>query len=434
MLQRLSVKFSEQSAFVKNVSLLTGATFFSQALGALTLPLLTRVYSPTDFGVFAIYSSILGIFAVIACLRYDLAISIVSEDSDAANLTLLSILVAIIASIVFFLFAEPLHRYSTLLLKSNSNLNFKYFWAVASAMFLVGASSAVQAWTARRGRYSSISVGRMSQAIGGAIVNISFGFAKPSPQGLIYGHMAYSGLGIAGLARNIFRFDREYFIGTTTFSILKVAKKNWRLPIFSVPEALFNAASWHAPVLLMISHVSTSELGQLMLATRVVGLPMTLIGASVSQVYLAEAPSRLKNGDLRLFARKTVLSLAKVGFLPLLMVALISPFAFPYLFGVTWQRAGMIMLWIVPWYMMQFICTPVASTLHILNEFRLAMLLQFVGLIVRVGFVLFAILGPVEWAIEFYATSGVFVYALQLFYIDRKLSQKMNITQFGASI
>jgi O-antigen/teichoic acid export membrane protein len=45
-----------------------------QAITVLVSPILTRLYTPEDFGVFGVYASILGIVTVVASLRYEYAL------------------------------------------------------------------------------------------------------------------------------------------------------------------------------------------------------------------------------------------------------------------------------------------------------------------------------------------------------------------------
>ncbi|MGQ9623675.1 MAG: lipopolysaccharide biosynthesis protein, partial [Candidatus Caldatribacteriaceae bacterium] len=72
--------------FGRSVLLLAGGTALGQAVTVLVSPILTRLYSPEDFGVFGVYASLLGIVAVIASLRYEYAIPLPEEDETAANI------------------------------------------------------------------------------------------------------------------------------------------------------------------------------------------------------------------------------------------------------------------------------------------------------------------------------------------------------------
>jgi O-antigen/teichoic acid export membrane protein len=62
--------------FARNVAVVTAASALGQGLLIVSAPLLTRLYTPADFGVLAVYGSIVSLVAVVAALRYELAIAL----------------------------------------------------------------------------------------------------------------------------------------------------------------------------------------------------------------------------------------------------------------------------------------------------------------------------------------------------------------------
>jgi len=89
----LRTKFQSlnRGGFVRSVGVLVGGTAFAQALTVLALPLVTRLYTPFDFSVLAVFVSILSIISVAACLRLEIAIPLPESDEDAANLLALAL-------------------------------------------------------------------------------------------------------------------------------------------------------------------------------------------------------------------------------------------------------------------------------------------------------------------------------------------------------
>ena len=88
--------------FNKNVlTLLTGTTV-AQAIPVAISPILTRIYTPEDFGLFAIFIAMTAIFGSIVNARYDLAIMLPKKNEDAINLFALGFLITTIISSFFF--------------------------------------------------------------------------------------------------------------------------------------------------------------------------------------------------------------------------------------------------------------------------------------------------------------------------------------------
>ena len=68
--------------------MLTG-TAAGQLVSILLSPVLTRLYSPQQFGVLSVYTALLTILVVIASLRYELTVPMAASDEDAINLVAL---------------------------------------------------------------------------------------------------------------------------------------------------------------------------------------------------------------------------------------------------------------------------------------------------------------------------------------------------------
>ena len=81
LLDKVNAKLNAQGGFLKSISVLVGGTIFAQAITVLSLPILTRLYNPLDFSIFAIYTSLLAVLSAISCLRFEVAIPI-SRDEE----------------------------------------------------------------------------------------------------------------------------------------------------------------------------------------------------------------------------------------------------------------------------------------------------------------------------------------------------------------
>lgn len=419
---KLLARILPKGAFARNVGLLVSGTAFAQGLAVLALPFLTRLYSPEDFSLLAVYVAIIGIGTVVSCLRYNIAIPIPESDTDAIALLIVSLLVATAASLVMalpVLFA-PI---STAKFLGQPGLE-TYLWMVPVGIFVASAYNALQFWTSRQGRFGLITRTRIERALGGVGTQVAFGMTTPSAFGLLFGHMIYGGLGVIGLLRDIGRHDRSSLGSISRTRLLQQASRYRQFPIWSTPEALFNTAGVQVPVLLIAAAAAGPEAGFLMLAMRVMGLPMGIVGQSVAQVYLAEAPRRLRADDLSQFTRRTMMKLLIRGAPPIVAIGLLSPFAFPYVFGTEWARAGVIVAWMTPWFVLQFVTSPVSMMLHVTGRTMLAMVLQALGLALRVGpLVVHAYLDPALLPEIFAISSAVFysVYLLVLLKIIPKI-------------
>lgn len=397
-----------QGSFLRNVSILTGGTIFAQGLMVLALPVLTRLYTPDDFNLLAVYVSTLGMVTTVSCLRYNIAIPLPEDDADGMALLALSIIAALGIS---FLCALPvlLVPEASAVVLGQPGLA-PYLWMIPIGILIASLYNALQYWASRKKRFGLVTKTRITRAVGGVGTQLGIGVYSGSSFGLIFGQMLAEGLGIAGILRDLFRNDRKFFNELTLVRIRNLAIEYIKFPFISSPEALFNSASTHLPIILIASSVGGSEGAFLFLTMRVMGIPMRLIGTSVSQVFFVEAPTNFRAGTLAEFTDRTTRTLFKVGAPPLLLIGLVSPFAFSFVFGEEWSRAGTLVAWLTPWFLLQFITSPVSVVLQVTKHLNVALWLQVFGMGTRVGLVWFGLAYLPDFVSEIFAISGVLYY------------------------
>lgn len=399
---------------VRGVGVLVGGTTVAQALAVLALPLITRLYTPDDFSLLAVYSSLLGIIAALACLRLEIAIPIPESDEDAASLLRLALasatLVALSTGFALVAFGEDLVKFI-------QRPEFRpYLWLLPIGVWLSGTYAALQYWSSRTKRFPAIARTRVAQAIGGVCVQTGFGLTSAGPLGLLLGQVVSSGAGIAGLAGSVIRRDREALRTIGLRRMLSTLRKYDRFPRYSTLEAFADTGGTQIPIIIIAAAAAGPEAGLVLLATRVMSAPMGLIGGAVSQVYLSTAPAESRAGRLGHFTTRIIGGLLKAGVGPLLFAGIVSPFAFSLIFGEQWRRAGEIVTYMTPWFVMRFVTSPVSMALHVLDHQVVACFLQIFGLLLRVGAVVMAAYFAEAQLVEIYAASE-FVYYLVYFLV-----------------
>ncbi|MCL2590288.1 MAG: oligosaccharide flippase family protein [Betaproteobacteria bacterium] len=413
MLSQLRIALNRllpQNSFVRKVGVLAGGTTAAQAIAVLALPLLTRVYAPSDFGVLAIYTAIVSIVATIACLRLEIAIPLPEKDQDAANLLMLALLSAAAFGVMALLLAMTMPGAIAKLVGAPALE--PYLWLVPFGIWTMASYTAIQYWATRKHQFSAIARSRLTQVVGGTGTQLLCGVGSVGPIGLLFGQMINNSAGIWNLARLAWGNDRCALKAVNRHDLKRQFTIHNRFPKYSTLESLANVAGHQVPILLIAAHAGSKESGFLILAMQIISAPMGLLGASIAQVFLAHASEHLKRGDLPQFTAHNVAGLAKVGILPLVLVGMVAPTLFPLVFGADWGRAGELLAWMTPWYIMQFITSPVSMVLHVKNQQKTAMMLQLLGCAMRVGMVVLVGWLDSRYIVEFYALSGMVFYAI----------------------
>lgn len=412
LLDKVNAKLNTKEGFLKSISVLVGGTVFAQGVVVLSLPILTRLYSPSEFSIFAVYASLLGVLSTISCLRFELAIPISNKDREAVSLVLLALISNVITSILITFFICLFYNEILIILKIEAFSQL--IWLIPVGMFFSGLYITFQYWATRNKKFTAIAQTKVLQSVSGVLTQIIMGITGFSVIGLILGQIVKISAGLYGLIWGFWQ-DANKYVKEIKFEFLKISFIKYdQYPKYSTLEALANSSAIHLPVILIAAFSTGSDAGYLMLAMQVMMIPMQLIGNAISQVYLGHAPEKYKVGELTHYTKKCVFQLVKIGIIPLAIISLVAPFVFPYVFGGEWKRAGDMMLWMLPWFVMQLIVSPISMSLYIIDKPKLALILQMFGLVFRVGGLLLISIYYQKYMFEYYAISGFIFYSIYL--------------------
>lgn len=414
LLVKINNKLNAQGGFLKAVSILVGGTAFAQFIGLISLPILTRLYSPEEFSLFAIYTSLLIILSVASCLRFEIAVPLPKDDNEAIYLVLLALISNFLISIFIFFIIWLFHTEIIALLKQP---NFSILiWLVPIGVFFSGIYNTLQYWVTRKKEFTIVAKTRIFQSISGASLQVFFGLVGASTVGLILGQIIKTSAGIFRLIKSFWNESSQTVRGVNFNQLKRVYIKNEKFPKYSTLESLANSLGIQLPVIIIATFSIGAEAGYLMLAMQVMTIPMGFIGGAVGQVYLAHAPEKYQNRELSKYTYQCIFQLMKIGILPLVLICIIAPVVIPFVFGSVWQRTGDMMLWMLPWFITQLLVSPVSMSLNIIGRQRISLILQVLGLCIRCGGLWLLSLFAMDYMFEYYAISG-FVFYVIYFYV-----------------
>lgn len=355
-------KLLPKSEFSKNVLTLMTGTTIAQAIPVAISPILTRLYTPEDFGVFALYTSVASIVSLIATGRYELAIMLPKKNEDAANVVILSLIITFITSILILIVVYFFNSAIAKLLRNNDIASWLYL--VPLTVLFSGIYQSLNYWVNRKKQYSILAKSRVIRSSGIAATNISLGVTQAGCGGLILGSTVGQAVGSIALLKNSMDILKYKIYFAKMFACAKRFKK---MPIFNLPNALIDGIRMSGINILISFFFSSVLLGQFSLAWRVIQSPASLIGSSVAQV-IFERFSKAKKDDLtrlifKYLSRSTVFS-----FPIFLSIYLFSPTVFSFVFGTNWKIAGDVTSALSPWLFLNFITSPLSTIFIVINR------------------------------------------------------------------
>ena len=354
--------------FARSVTLLAGGTALGQAITVLVSPILTRLYTPEDFGVFGVYASILGIVTVVASLRYEYALPLPEDDETAANILVLCFILLFGMTTLSWFVIYGLG--GQIVTWANVPGLKPYLWLIPLGMFGAGTYQILNYWAVRKRDFPRIAQTRLSRGVARAALQVGVGFAHSGPLGLLLGQLAGETAGSTSLGLAAWRKDRAPFKAISLQGIRLAGARYKRFPLFSSWGSLLDALGGNMPQLLFAAFYGPEVAGWFALGQRVIAAPLNIVVDSVAQVYFGEA-ARLSRSDPKAMRRlffKLTGRLALVGGLPLVMICALAPWFFAIVFGPGWGTAGRYVQILGPMFAVRLAVVPVSQTLNILEQ------------------------------------------------------------------
>ncbi len=354
-------KLKPKSEFSRNVLTLMTGTTIAQAIPIAISPILTRIYTPEDFGVFALFVAIASIFGSIANGRYELAIMLPKKDEDAINIFALGFIITVSISLILLILVILFHDYFVTLLNNESIGIWLYF--VPIAVFFIGLYNILNYFNNRKKYYKDIANATIIKSIITAVIQLSVGFLKGGASGLISGQLISQMFANMRLFKNIIK-DKFLISKISKVKIIALAKRYKNFPKFSMWGILANTLSRHLINILVASFYSVTTLGFYSLVQRILGMPSALIGGSIGQVFFQQATKeKQETGKAIKTFNSTVKKLIIIGIPSFGILFFIVEDVFALIFGEEWRIAGMYAQIIVPLFFIRFI----SSTVSIIN-------------------------------------------------------------------
>ena len=371
LIQRLKPK----SEFSRNVLTLMTGTTIAQAIPIAISPILTRIYTPEDFGVFALFIAITAIFGTIANARYELAIMLPKKDEDAINIFALGFIITCFISLILLILVVIFNSYFTKLLGKEEISFWLYFMPIT--VFFSGLFNILNYFNNRKKNYKDLRNATILKSIILAIIQLSVGFVKAGASGLISGSIVSNMFANMKLARNILK-NKILISKISKVKIIALAKRYKDFPKHSMISSLFDNLSLQLPSLIIPKIFTYSISGYFFFANRIVNLPVSLISASIAQVYLQKI-SENKNKGIETFSIfiNTIKKLFSIA-LPITVIGcIISPYIFTLLFGEEWRISGEIAQYLFLIFLIRFCVSPMSASFIPAMELKKAAFWQY---------------------------------------------------------
>lgn len=378
---RIGAFVGRRSDFAINTAKLSSGTILRFVIAFGTIPIVTRLYAPEDFGDLQLLLSIIATFAGVSTLKYDTAMVLPEERSESERVAVLCLVVVGLLALLlgalllgfgdwfFGLFdAERLQPWA----------GFVVLGFVASGLLRTGHYTLI----ARR-RFGGLAKNHVLQVSTTQGTYVGLGLWQPSFLGLFAGQVAGQAVAIVhALWQAPYRLA-----GVRAGQLWALARRYRKFPMVNTPGVFVNSLAYEMPVFLLARYFDADVVGFYMLTERLLNQPTTLIGEAVAKVYLQEAASARHRGtgELRALFRRTARRLFLVGSPFALCVVLAAPPVVEIALGESYRQVGVMMQILVLGRFLGFVVTPLVTTFSVVNRQEISMVLMGISAASRFG-------------------------------------------------
>jgi len=374
---------AEKRSFLGDVLKLVWGTGSAQVLGILAALFTARLFTPSAFGVAALFASISSLAIITSTLRYELAIMLPKHDEESANAVGVSVLFVLLISTAIGGLAWASGDMLPRLLKA-PDLHH-YLWLLPVNVFFGGLFSVLNHWNSRRKCFTRLMVAQIVNAACTAGAQVGLGLAGRNTGGYL---IAAAILGLATstsmMALLTWRDNGRLFVDSVRWNGVVAALKRYRrFPKYSTAKALLDVVAWQMPVWFLSSGFSTTVVGRYALGAKLMHMPMNLIGNNVAIVFFQRAARAKHEGRLEQAVESSFRCLAVLSLFPCLLVALTGRDLFVVAFGRTWAEAGVYAQILSVWICVWFVSSPLGKLLDVLEKQALHLRLSVLNVVTR---------------------------------------------------
>ncbi len=361
-------KLKPQSEFARNVLTLMTGTMIAQVLPIAVSPILTRVYSPQEFGVMAFYMAVSGVISIVATARYELAIVLPKSEECAINVVALSMVITAGMSLFVLLFFLSFSSYIVRFFGKPEISHLLYF--LPFSILFNGVYQSLNYWANRKKQYRRMATSRVIQSIGGAGMQLTIGLSGGlGSSGLIIGSLTGQILATLLLARLTFREDRSLLNLITSSKVKEMALQYINHPKYLIITHGISAVYEQIPVLFISKFFSLADAGHFTLAFRMVNMPSALIANSVGDVFRQRATEDFhKYGRFDEVFKKTVTKIAFLGLPFFFIFFFFAEDIITLVFSEKWKFAGQYAKILAVSAYFGFVFTPIDKSALIRNK------------------------------------------------------------------
>jgi len=325
---------------LKSILTVGAGGIIAQVLTVVTMPMLTRLYSPFAFAGWALFMSVAVIFASVATLRYELAVVLPETDEEGLNVLAASLLASLAVAFLAVLFVPAIGPW--LLGEWLSAELQGWLWWLPVYVSACGVYTAGAYWLVRTEAFTWYAVSQMALPLCTLIGQFTAALLGPdNSSGLIVGSLAGQGAVTAFMMVVLKRKISPALFASLSWPAIYRSLRRYRMyPLYMTPYTLMGALRDRVVYFVLGRFGTKVEAGYYSLSSRLVNMPNSLVSSALRPVFFQRAAV---SGFASL--EQTVTGTMRLQVIVLIPFWVLFLFhaqpLFALIFGEPWREAGL---------------------------------------------------------------------------------------------
>lgn len=370
-----------QLPLVRNTLKLSSSSALLMLLPLIVTPILSRLYTPADYGDWGVFSSVFYVINSFLFLSYENTIVKSNNEKEVPNLIGICV---VVSSIVILL---------TLLTFSVGSLMgvdfFCNFPSVKLLVLLLGAQAIhviANNIANREKKYGLMSIANIVSGTSQAAFRVAFGVYPIVAYGLIVGNVIAQVFTTVFIVICLLRSVQIEWKYLSFKGIASLAKANKKFPLFDAPARFVELSLANIALIIMTFFWDKSEIGSYSMVTQFVLLPISIVGSSMGNVFYKELCESAGNPEIVAVTTQRASKITfLLSFLPLLFFVVGGDYLLTIILGAKWEAAGRIAICICVYSVPLILSEPLLPIFRSLDRQELRFRLNVLNFVLSLG-------------------------------------------------
>ena len=415
------IRLSVRGSFTQNVAFSLSGNALVLGIGFLLTPLVARIYGPSAYGQFAIFTAIASLIQPVSTFQLQAGYVAAKNEEEFANLIKISFITLVVISLLvligslIYISVGPIQQ-----LSGHLALLLPVY------IFFASVFAIISGWNIKLEEFKRSAQSKVIATLAGKSTTLGYGWLiAQSAMGMIFGSIATFILESVGYMSKGMRASIS-LVYRTKFSFsafIQTINKFSSYPKYVTTNSIVNNFSTQIPIYFIAAWYTAGKVGLFSLALSLISIPINLIGTSIGAVFLPKISAIINNTTLR---NETLVALYKKLFYPglfgLFILALALNLALPIILGESWHGASQLSSFIALSFTFTIVSIPISVTYRLINFEQANLVITIVFIFLKIaGLASGLIMGNFIYSVFGYFAANILHNASQVFFLFKKL-------------